>query len=190
MHYLRKTHDSRVVSSGWQYPGDAKLIREALLAEQRGFCAYSEKFVQNIDSYDVEHFDSRLKGGDRDGYMNWYAVLHWMNSHKPRKIEPFLPMLQPHDPELRRRIAYENGQFFAIRDDDLAAKNLIRYLGWNRPELATERSNWVSVVRELHGFFGDDTAFLNYLREKPVYLSFISALTAELGFDFAGLFQS
>ena len=76
-------------------------IRETLLNEQRRFCRYSERFVQATDSCDVEHLDPRLKGTDRDGYWNWYAVLHWINSlNKPRKIEAFLPILEPHSPDV------------------------------------------------------------------------------------------
>jgi hypothetical protein len=188
MQYLRKTPDSRVLATGWQYPQDALAIRQALLTEQEGFCAYSERFVQATDSCDVEHFDSRLKGSDRDGYWNWYAVLHWMNSHKPRKIEPFLPILDPCSPDVPKRIVYENGQFLAVCDDDQEAKNLIRYLGWNGPELSTDRSNHVRRVRDLRSFFAEDTAgFLEYLREKPDCLSFITALTAELGLNLSRL---
>jgi hypothetical protein len=62
MRYLRKSSDTKVMISEWRYPGDAVAIREELLCEQRGFCAYSEKHVGAIDETHVEHFDPRLKG--------------------------------------------------------------------------------------------------------------------------------
>ena len=67
-------------------------IRKILLKEQLGFCAYSERFISQIDKVDIEHFDPRLKLSDSDNYLNWYAVLAWMNEHKPKKIEPYLGM--------------------------------------------------------------------------------------------------
>jgi hypothetical protein len=188
MEYLRKTPDSCVVAAGWQYPRDAWAIRESLLNEQRGFCAYSEQFVRATDSCDVEHFDPRLKSTDRDSYWNWYTVLHWMNLHKPRDIRPFLPILEPHNPDVAGRIGYENGQFIALRNGDQEAENLIRYLGWNRPELAADRRRHVSRIRDVRGWFGEDIAgFLAFLRERPDCLSFITALRVELGLDVSQL---
>jgi hypothetical protein len=186
MHYLRKTPKSRVVGAGWRYPTHRRQIRDELLSEQRGFCAYSERFVQATDACDVEHFDPRQKGISADDYWNWYAVLRWMNSHKPPKIEPFLPILQPYSPDVPQRVAYEDGQFVAVRDGDAEAEHLIQYLGWNRPELAQDRSNHVRRVRDLRSFY-DMEGFLAYLREHPQELSFITALTAEMGLDLAGL---
>jgi hypothetical protein len=173
-----------VLTSGWRYPRDAVGIRRELLREQLGFCAYSERYVKATDSYDVEHFDPRLKGHADDSYWNWYATLHWVNSHKPRKIEPYLPLLPAHSPDVPSRIAYEDGQFVPVRDGDVEAENLIKYLGWNRPELAMDRQNHVRRVRDLQGFFEHDHAgFLSHLREHPANLSFITALEAELGLD-------
>ena len=187
MRYLKKKPDSTIVSRGWRYPQDARQIRDELLREQRGFCAYSERFVHAIDSCDVEHFDPRLKTTDRDGYWNWYAVLHWVNSHKPRKIDPYLPMLPPHDPDVSRRIRYEDGQFVA-EDGDAPAENLIKYLGWNRPELAEDRSRHVRRIRELRSLFGEDAdGFRDFLRLHRENLSFATALEVELGRDLSGL---
>ncbi|MCA9142699.1 MAG: hypothetical protein KDB05_07925 [Planctomycetales bacterium] len=151
------------------------------MREQRGFCAYSERFIQETDSCDVEHFDPRIKHRAEDGYWNWYAVLHWMNNHKPRKIEPHLPLLTPYSSELKSRIRYDSGQYVVVDDKDREAKNLISYLGWNRPELADDRARHVSRVRELRGFFSNDTEFLAYLHDDPMSKSFATAVEAELG---------
>lgn len=184
MRYLDKTSDSTILATDWRYPQDASKIREELVREQRGFCAYSERFIKHTDSCDVEHFDPRLKNTPKDDYWNWYGVLHWMNSHKPRKIEPYLPILRPHDSTRGERIKYEDGQFVTTQEGDVEADNLIKYLGWNRPEVAQDRANHIRRVRELRTFFGRDTAgFLDYLQNDPENLSFLTALEAELGLD-------
>lgn len=103
-----------------------------------------------------------------------------MNSHKARNIEPFLPLLNPFSPELPSRICYEAGQFVEANRDDIEAKNLIRYLGWNGPELAQDRSRHVRRVRELRSFFATDREFLDYLCDDPMSKSFITALEAEM----------
>jgi hypothetical protein len=186
MRYLDKTDKSKVLSSGWQYPQHAARIREELLREQQSYCAYSERHITNTDSCDVEHFDPRLKNTAEDSYWNWYAVLHWMNSHKPRLIDPYLPILAPWDTSRPQRIRYEDGQFVTARDDQEAA-NLVRYLGWNRPELARDRANHIARIRDLRGFFqSDEGAFLQYLRDHPDCLSFVTALEAELGIGLTG----
>ncbi len=182
MRYLKKRDDSRVIKNQWQYPKDAKTIRAELLKEQQGFCAYSERYIQNTDATDVEHFDPRLKGSLDDNYWNWYAVLHWMNQHKPRKIEPFEPILWPYSTDLNQRIQYKDGQFLAVNPDDKEASNLIQYLGWNCPELAKDRLNHIKRMRFAQKMFGQDRdRFMAYLMGNPSNLSFFSALKVELG---------
>ena len=188
MRYLKKTPESRILTAGWTYSDQDsranRKIRDELLREQQQFCAYSEKYVQPTESCDIEHFDPRLKHTAQDGYWNWYAVLHWMNNHKP-KIERFLPLPAPFSPGLSERIRYEAGQFVAVSDADFEAKNLILFLGWNRPELSKERNNHVSRVRTLRDELlgGDEEAFLAYLQEHPQELSFATALRSELRID-------
>lgn len=191
MRYLKKTPESRTLAADWSYPRDANKIRAELLREQRRFCAYSERFIQQTDSCDVEHFDPRLKGKAGDGYDNWYAVLHWMNSRKPKKIDPYLPILHPSSSDLRDRIRYEvgqDGEFVASRDDDIEAENLIRFLGWNRRELCNDRKKHVSRIRDLKSFHGENMQeFREYLRAHPEYMSFATAIEAELGIDVSDL---
>jgi len=89
MRYLRKSKNSEVLEHGWRYstkshrPG----ITKALVAEQKGFCAYSERYKRETDEVHIEHFDPRKKNTQRDDYWNWYAVLAWCNHHKPYRIE-------------------------------------------------------------------------------------------------------
>ncbi|MEZ4674268.1 MAG: hypothetical protein R2932_08510 [Caldilineaceae bacterium] len=78
MRYLRKLPESRITREAWRYETDSHRpkIRAELLIEQRGYCAYTERYVNPLDSCDIEHFDNRLKGQPEDGYWNWYAVHH------------------------------------------------------------------------------------------------------------------
>jgi hypothetical protein len=182
MRYLAKRPSSQIPASGWTYPRDAARIRRALLDEQQGFCAYSEGYVRPTDACDVEHFDPRLKGKPEDGYRNWYAVRHWMNAHKPPKIESFEPVLDPADVASSRRVGYSDGQYQPADPADSAARNLIAFLGWNRPELAQERSRHVNLVRDiLERLAGSPAEALEYLRTHPELCSFATVLEAELG---------
>lgn len=183
MRYLSKTESSRVLAEGWQYAraNDRPQIRDALLEEQSHFCAYSERFIEHIDAVDIEHFDPRLKGTDRDSYWNWYAVLHWMNQHKARRIEANEPLPQPHDASLRVRIRYVDGFFFAVDDADIEATNLIRYLGFNKPEVWRDRKSHVRRILDLRDRLAmTPDEFVEWLCRDPKNLSFLSALEAEL----------
>jgi hypothetical protein len=180
MKYLRKSLESLVISNQWTYPKDSKRISEELRKEQKGFCAYSERYIRPTDAPEVEHFDPRLKSTVQDSYWNWYAVHRWMNSRKPRNIERFEPMLSPYSEDIEQRIKYKDGFFSPVDVDDHEAQNLIDFLGWNLPELYLERANHVKRLRTVQQVF-DQESFHNYLLENPEDLSFLSALVDELG---------
>lgn len=182
MRYLRKIPDSKIVQEGWHYRTSSHRphIRRELLREQQGYCAYTERYVEPLDSCDIEHFDNRLKGQSEDDYWNWYAVHHWANMQK-RSIEQFLPILLPHDPTMAERVVYKAGQFQPVDPNDLAAKNLIAFLKWNDPTVAEYRSKFIRRVKDLRMLLNDDVLFLAYLREHPEECSFITVLEAELG---------
>jgi hypothetical protein len=183
MRYLKKSSDSPVLAQGLQYPKDANQIRALLRTEQCQFCAYTERFIGAKDTaVDVEHFDPRLKLTDRDSYWNWYAVASWINRRKPRKIEPFEPLLQPHASDLADRIHYFDNEFQPVRSDDQEVQNLINFLDMNRPELCQERLNHVDYVRDLQQISDFTQAQLcDFLLKHPKNLGFFSALQAELG---------
>jgi hypothetical protein len=143
-----------------------------------------ERYVQNTDARDVEHFDARLKGTENDSYWNWYAVLSWMNKRKPRKIERFEPILKPYSEDIDQRVKYEDGQFLAVDPNDTEADNLIKYLGWNSPELSEDRRKHIERIRFVQKACGDDQqGFFDYLVNHPDNLSFFSALGLSLDFQ-------
>ena len=178
---MKKSEHSEVITNEWLYPKDATRIRQELLNEQKGFCAYSERYIKKTDAIDVEHFDPRLKHTESDSYWNWYTVLHWMNMRKPRKIEPFEPILKPYSADLQQRIRYRDGQFLASNSNDQEAENLIKYLIWNSPELTEERQKHIRRIKDVQKFCGEDQeAFFNHLLNDPDNLSFFSTLSVEL----------
>jgi len=159
---------------------DRETALARLVALQSGFCAYSERYLRPLDSCEIEHFDPRIKGTDQDNIFNWHAVLRWMNAHKARKIEPFLPLPDTDDVSLDRRIRYDHGEF-VCDSSDAEARNLIEFLGVNRPEVTKERSDHVQRVRKLRDLCagsGDD--FEEFLLDSPEDLSFPSALEGDL----------
>ncbi len=181
MRFLPKSPDDLEAHRDLRYPGDRAQARRLLLEWQRGFCAYSERYLKPLDSVEVEHFDPRLKGTERDGIANWHAVIRWMNSHKARKIKDFEPLPNPStwDPD---RVVYRRGLFACRDESDEETRNLIEFLGVNKPEVYQERTNHVAMIRKLRDWCsGDDNQFEELLTESPENLAFPSALHHELG---------
>ena len=186
MRYLKKISDSAIIANNLNYAnaGDRTEIRTALIGEQQGFCAYSERFIKHTDSVDIEHFDPRKKNTTEDGYYNWYATLPWFNSHKPKNINPYLPILNPDSPDLAARVIFEGGLFKAVSLNDREAQNLIDFLGVNKNELYTDRAkhiNRISALKNLCG--GDNQLFLEKLIEDQDNLSFATAIEYNFKLD-------
>ncbi|MFN0202367.1 MAG: hypothetical protein ACKVTZ_12650 [Bacteroidia bacterium] len=147
MKFLTKNDNSSILSEGLNYdgkPGDRLKLREKLLAEQKGFCAYSEKYISKIDSHTIEHFNPILKHTSQDSYYNWYVVITWMNEHKFKKLDSrFLPIASPYDTTLLSRIIYKDKIFQVVDANDIEADNLIKFLGVNQSEVCEERDKQV-----------------------------------------------
>ena len=81
MKFLSKTKDSNILKRNLKYKKNDtqnnRILKEALLQEQKNFCAYTEKYIQQLDACEVEHFNSSLKY--KDDYYNYYAVLRRAN---------------------------------------------------------------------------------------------------------------
>ncbi len=186
MRYLIKQADLSLSYSDLSYDraSDRPKIRQLLLSEQSRYCAYSERYVHNTDSCDIEHFDPRLKSTVDDDYWNWYSVLSWMNSHKPKKIEPYLPLPKPFDPTLAERIRFRNGIFEPVNPAELEAHNLIRYLGWNHESLVKDRSAHLANLQFIRDQFQTDAEFVDFIVVNPDNLSFITAIEVEFAIRF------
>lgn len=177
MNFLHKESADIAQYEDLRYPKDRDKAIEVLILLQKGFCAYSERYLKPLDSVELEHFDPRTKRTDADGFSNWHAVIRWMNAHKARSIEKFVPL-----PDIGSwttdRVWYEKG-LFVCREEDAEAKNLINFLGANRQEVFEERANHIARIRNMRQKVGDDM-LLEILSESPEQLSFPTALEAEL----------
>lgn len=180
MNFLRKESAQIAQNSELLYPKDRDQAVEALIKHQKGYCAYSERYLKPLDSVELEHFYPRKKNTDVDGFANWHAVIRWMNAHKARRIENYepLPDIITWDP---KRVWYERG-LFVCREDDKEAQNLINFLGVNRQEVFEERANHIARIRNMRQKVGDDMLF-ELLSETPEQLSFPTAIQAELDID-------
>lgn len=134
MRYLYKDKNSSIINSGLIYSTNSKKnseLKKLILREQKGFCAYSEKYICKIDSCDIEHFDPRKKYTENDNYYNWYIVISWINQTKAKKIGKFLPILEPNSEHIMNRIIIKDNLFIPKDNNDIEAKNLIDFLGFN-----------------------------------------------------------
>jgi hypothetical protein len=198
MKFLTKDRNSVILAERLVYKeGDSRSNRrlsEKLLAEQKGFCAYTEKRVSGLDSVDVEHFDRSKKG--HDDYFNYYAVLHGANLHKIGKEKrhegaAFFASLFFQDPvRFARRVRYVPGDAVyeeTVEGDDEAA-SFIDFLGFNDSCLFDER---VQHVRMLKDLFRDRGASvqqkIDWLTAHPEHLSFVTAVEAELGINLSAI---
>ena len=192
MKFLGKKEDSEILAQKLDYKTQSHRpnIRQLLIDEQQGFCAYSERYIKNTDSVDIEHFDGALKPTEEDGYYNWYAVLSWFNSNKPKKLdERFQPILPPNSADLQDRIHYEDGIYVTTNETDEEAQNLIDYLGFNKHELTQDRNKHIARIKNLRQLCGDEALFMETLAEARENLSFSTALEVELNMNLSHLIQ-
>jgi uncharacterized protein (TIGR02646 family) len=191
MQFLQKNSNSKILRQKLTYSAvkDREELRKTLLEEQKGFCAYTECFLRKIDTCDVEHFYPKSEYPEKeDDYFNLYAVLSWINDHKPKKIKPFLPILEPSTPNIHQRIKYEDGFFVIVDKGDKEADNFIKFLGLNKIELYTDRQKHVQRIKNIKNLCGEDEEmFLQTLQSDKFNLSFITALEVELNMNLNGL---
>ncbi len=200
MKFLSKRNDSAILAEGiiYKLKGDNSRLREMLIKEQRGFCAYTEKRINRLDSVDVEHFDSTKKGDD--DYFNYYATLHEANFRKIKKAAEhegaaFFSSLFFHDKEeLDRRIHYmtEERVYEEAKSGDLEAASFIDFLGFNDNCLYEER---LSHLRMLKDIFLCDAKYdkeemLVWFKKHPEHLSFITAVEAEFSIDLSAIIET
>lgn len=177
MNFLHKDSAQIAQNADLRYPGDRDKAVVILIHLQKGFCAYSERYLKPLDSVELEHFDPRKKSTEADGFANWHAVIRWMNAHKARSIEKYepLPDIASWAPD---RVWYERG-LFVCRADDHEARNLIDFLGVNRQEVFEERANHIARIRNMRRKVGYNM-LIEILKESPEQLSFPTAIQSEL----------
>lgn len=190
MRFLAKSSASPLAQSGLVYREGAtkenKELKKRLLAEQRNFCAYTERYVKKTDATDLEHFDSSIKY--QDNYFNYYAVLVWANRGKQDRSfagNPFFTSRFFQDREQwEKRIRYIDFQYEAIDPADQEAEDLIAFLRLNHSDLCSDRRNSIQETVELFSEAGFDSAqILDWFRKHPESLDFITGLEVALDLD-------
>jgi uncharacterized protein (TIGR02646 family) len=193
MQYLIKNPNSEAFNLKYSNLLDRLKIKEILLqTEQKGFCAYTERFVKNTDSVHIEHFFPKAEYPDKiDDYHNWYVVMAWINENRPKKLTTqtgtLLPILMPYAKDFSKRITYENGEFVTVDKDDKEGDNLIKFLSLNHFMLYKDRNAHVANIRAIRSFCNDEKEFIELLKSDKDNLSFATALKHELGIDVSKL---
>lgn len=192
MKFLGKNPDSKILQEELTYKRgqtvNNKRIKELLLEEQKNFCAYTEKYLQGLDSSEVEHFDSSVKYSD--DYYNYYAVTRAANQYKKDEDyigSSFFKTLFFHDAEgLSSRIKYikEEGVYEEVDESDQEAIDFIDFLGFNHPVLFEQRRRHIKRLKRNFKDAGyDDNDCLQYFRDYNEDLNFITAIESELRLD-------
>ncbi len=191
MKFLPKTPESSILKENLSYQANRaennKKLLHKLLEEQQNFCAYSEKYIEDLDSVEVEHFDASKKYAD--DYYNYYAVLRKLNAQKLdeafRGNTFFQTLFFQNETELYKRIRYvkEDGVFENIDRTDKEAEDLIDFLGMNDDKVYRQRKKYLHRLHDIKNDAKyDDLQFQEYLRKHPKELSFITALEHEFNF--------
>lgn len=180
MRFLGKNKNSEILKKKLKYSEyrDRKLLRNILLYEQYGFCAYTEKYIYgNYDFISIEHFYPQKQFPEKiDDYYNLYAV-GIINQNKPKKI--ILPILQPSSKDITKRIKYKNGYFIPNDKEDIEAQNFIDFLniGKNNIDLTLARRRHVNRIKRFLTEKNYQTEDLKYDKRN---FDYITALIEEL----------
>lgn len=187
MRFLAKRPDAHALALTYAPKGHNEAVRDALVADQHGFCAYSEARFDELATVAVEHFDHTLKG--RDDATNWYAVHQLVNQRKRRREKEYAesPFFEtrffqvPGALQARVRFLPDENVFEEIDPTD-------GFLGFNDPEVSTVRGRHVRRLKDLFQLAELDAAGrIAWLRDHPEDLSFPTALAATLDLDLDAL---
>ena len=129
MKFLTKNPNSDILKNGLVYKKNSstnnKNLREKLLKEQKQFCAYTEKYIDDLDSLEVEHFNSKIKFND--DYYNYYAVIRQANLSKKDEIYKntnfFTSLFFQNKEQFDIRIIFEDNIYIETDENDQEAKD-------------------------------------------------------------------
>ncbi len=199
MKFLSKNSESEILKNNLVYSKNAtnnQLLLSLLKEEQQNFCAYTEKYFENLDSIDVEHFNSSLKGTEKDDYYNYYAVLHKANLYKKdekyKEAAFFESRFFQNRIEFNSRIQYVKGGFYEEVDShDGEATQFIDFLGLNDERLFRDRNAHVRRLKEIFnnaGYTNDE--ILSHFKNHKNELKFVTAIEVELEIDLEEVIKS
>ena len=159
MKFLSKNPNSPILKEGMTYKKEAgknnRCLKEKILQEQNNFCAYTEKYIQNLDATELEHFNPALKYND--DYYNYYSVIRQANQYKKddkyKGATFFDTLFFQNKIELENRITYLKGGVYEETNlEDSEARDLIDFLGFNDHRLFEERRR---SIKRLISIFDD-----------------------------------
>ncbi len=199
MKFFAKKPDSKILQDGLVYKknnatNNSKL-KELLINEQYNSCAYTEKYFDPLDSIDVEHFDSSIKG--KDDYYNYYAVLHKPNlifkkDEKYKNSTFFESKFFQNELQLTKRIKYIKGEFIFEEVDinDTEARDFIDFLGINNPDLVFVRRNHCNRLKDIFDSIEGSTNQdkLIFFAKHKTEMNFVTALEVELEIDLSSIY--
>ena len=194
MKFLTKHKHSEILAEALIYNSgaDNSRLRFKLLEEQKGFCAYTEKYITKIDSTEVEHFNPSIK--DKDDYYNYYTTLRYANEQKISKYELYKgsdifkdPFFQ-NETAFKKRIYYDDFEYRLVDENDKAADDLISFLGLNDDYLYTERMRHVDRLKATLEGFTDEERIV-YFKKYRNDLSFPTAIESEFKIDLSEILK-
>jgi hypothetical protein len=190
MKFFSKKNNSEILAKGLTYKKNQAEnnanLKELLIKEQFNFCAYTEKYFDELDSVEVEHFDSSQKY--QDDYYNYYAVLRKPNLYKKdenyKNASFFQSLFFQNKEVLENRIKYVKGAFVfeEINPNDQEVKDFINFLGINNPDLYTIRKNHIKKLQFIFSFLNESEK-IQFFKTHRTELSFITLLEEELEMD-------
>ena len=189
MKFLTKNKNSSILKDDLKYKKNYnvnnKKLKERLLKEQKNFCAYTEKYIHELDSTEVEHFNSSIKYNDN--YYNYYGVIRATNLFKISKNYSGSLFFQNIE-EFKSRIKYKDFIYSILIENDKEAQNLISFLGFNNNKLYIQRKRHVKRLRKLFDMVNyEKSDYIEYFKNHKEELSFITALEYELDIKLANL---
>lgn len=201
MKFLPKRTTSAVLTQSLRYKKgqttNNRNLLDLLLAEQKGFCAYTEEvLLENTLCPEVEHFNANLKYNDN--YYNYYVVSSYINQQKAKKDKKgtykealFFESLFFHSSDvLLNRIKYEDGIFQERALGDMEAKQFIDYVGLNDPIVKKKRDNTVRRLKNTIASFTKQqmvSYFKQEILQEKEAISFITAIEHEFNIDLSDI---
>lgn len=166
--------------------GNNSVLREILLKEQKGFCAYTETYLGRTDQKDIDHFNPSKENPDRNNYENLFLCKALWNKEKSNKWLNFQPVLSPLTNNFEDRIVYnfELKLFEAKNETDEEAKNAVKLLKLDDYDLSIERRKHIELLTELSKYYESPTIFFNkIIKDSPTELKFIRSLELEFNIN-------
>ena len=197
MKFLSKFAESDILKQNLIYKKGSKKninITNILIDEQYKFCAYTEKYFENLDSIELEHFNSTIKYKDEDNYYNYYAVIRSINILKKdeyffkaanEKSSFFGSLFFHSKEELNKRIRYVKDEFIFEEVDisDVEAREFIDFLDLNNEKIRTDRINHIKVLKIILDKLSDNELKIEYFRNNRTQLKFITTIENEFNLD-------